>query len=219
MTATWPASPTSRSGCAWPNWSRGRRRNALAGRDALREAVVSARGIELDARLAVRTGEERVRAMAGRADELLRAANQERAARLEHEQARHLARAVPRWRMRYTTSPARCAGESNSRQCARRPTGTPYSRPGRAREAELLTLRTRSRELDEELVRLTDAVHRDEIARAEQRLRIESLETRVLEEYGVESRRCSPSTAQTSSRRRARSRWPSTSRPATAASR
>ena len=46
-------------------------------------------------------------------------------------------------------------------------------------------MRTRSRELDEEIVRLTDALHRDEIARAEHRLRIETLETRVLEEYGV----------------------------------
>jgi len=53
------------------------------------------------------------------------------------------------------------------------------------REAELVTVRTRSSELDEEIVRLTDALHRDEIARAEHRLRIETLETRVLEEYGV----------------------------------
>ena len=37
-----------------------------------------------------------------------------------------------------------------------------------------------------ELARLTDAVHRDEMVRAEQRLRIEQLETRAVEEYGVE---------------------------------
>jgi len=53
------------------------------------------------------------------------------------------------------------------------------------REGELLTLRARSRELAAELGQLTDAVHRDEMVRAEQRLRIEQLETRAVEEYGV----------------------------------
>ena len=45
--------------------------------------------------------------------------------------------------------------------------------------------RSRSRELAAELERLTDAVHRDEVARAEQRLRIEALEERSLREWGV----------------------------------
>jgi chromosome segregation protein len=49
-----------------------------------------------------------------------------------------------------------------------------------------LTLRGRTRELVEELARLTDEVHRDEVMRAEQRLRIEQLEGRAVEEYGVE---------------------------------
>ena len=54
------------------------------------------------------------------------------------------------------------------------------------REGELLALRDRSRELDEQVARLTDAVHRDEVARAEQRLRIEQIENRAVEEFGVE---------------------------------
>jgi chromosome segregation protein len=54
------------------------------------------------------------------------------------------------------------------------------------REGELLGVRGETRRLDEELSRLTDAVHRDEIARAEQRLRIEALEARAVEEFGVE---------------------------------
>src|SRR5262249_59521050 len=54
------------------------------------------------------------------------------------------------------------------------------------REGELLAVRGETRRFDEELARLTDAVHRDEIARAEQRLRIEQLETRAVEEFGVE---------------------------------
>ncbi|MCU1674805.1 MAG: smc, partial [Frankiales bacterium] len=52
-------------------------------------------------------------------------------------------------------------------------------------EGELLALRSRGRELTAELDRLTDVVHRDEVARAEQRLRIEALEARAVEEYAV----------------------------------
>jgi chromosome segregation protein len=54
------------------------------------------------------------------------------------------------------------------------------------REGELLGVRTRERELGAEMEQLTDVVHRDELARAEQRLRIEQLETRSVDEYGVE---------------------------------
>ena len=55
-----------------------------------------------------------------------------------------------------------------------------------ARDTELQGLRARHRELSAELERLTDSVHRDEVARAEQRLRIEQLETRVIEEFGID---------------------------------
>jgi chromosome segregation protein len=54
------------------------------------------------------------------------------------------------------------------------------------REGELLGLRAQARELSAELERLTDVVHRDEVARAEQRLRIEQLETRLAEEFGLD---------------------------------
>ncbi|MCW2607922.1 MAG: smc, partial [Frankiales bacterium] len=52
-------------------------------------------------------------------------------------------------------------------------------------EGELAQLRGRGRELAAELDRLTDVVHRDEVARAEQRLRIEALESRAVQEWGV----------------------------------
>ena len=52
-------------------------------------------------------------------------------------------------------------------------------------EGELLALRSRTRELSADLERLTDVVHRDEVARAEQRLRIEQLEERAVSEWGV----------------------------------
>jgi len=54
-----------------------------------------------------------------------------------------------------------------------------------SQETEVKDVRTRIRELTGDLEVLTDTVHRDEVARAEQRLRIEALENKALEDYGV----------------------------------
>ncbi|WP_460407150.1 AAA family ATPase, partial [Actinophytocola sediminis] len=53
------------------------------------------------------------------------------------------------------------------------------------RERVLIEVRNRVRELSTELEKLTDAVHRDEVLRAEQRLRLEQLETRIAESFGI----------------------------------
>ena len=155
-------------------------------RDARAARVAAGRQAEMDARLTVRTQEERVRAMAGRADQLLRAAQSERQIRARQEAARvrraraavvaeaveaaaskalvHLERAV-----------ARAAAERELLQAARA-----------EREATLSGARAAVRELGLQLAKLTDAVHRDEVARAEQRLRIEQLEARAADEFGIE---------------------------------
>ena len=54
------------------------------------------------------------------------------------------------------------------------------------RDGEILTIRAQVRDLSTELEQLTSSVHRDEIARAEQRLRIEQIEARALEEFGID---------------------------------
>jgi chromosome segregation protein len=54
------------------------------------------------------------------------------------------------------------------------------------REQELLAVRARLRELGKELEELVSTVHRDEMARAQQRMRIEQLEERALEELGLD---------------------------------
>jgi chromosome segregation protein len=54
------------------------------------------------------------------------------------------------------------------------------------REGELLALRGSTRELAAQLEKLVDSVHRDEVARAEQRLRIEALEQKALDELGID---------------------------------
>jgi chromosome segregation protein len=155
-------------------------------RDRLAEQSVHARQQELEARLAVRTHEERVRSLAGRADSLDRAARAEREARVraaerarraEHEAA--VAGAV----LAGARQLLACLDVSTARAEAER-TGIEQARA--AREAELRAARERGRELKDELDKLVDAGHRDEVLRAEKRLRIEQLEGRALEEFGVE---------------------------------
>jgi chromosome segregation protein len=157
-----------------------------AERDALRAQVADARQVELEARLAVRTGEERVRAIHGRADQLLRAAEQERTARRKQQEARE-ARARGAVIAAAVRDAARQVldriGESVAAAADRRDA---VQRERGAREEELTAVRGRIRELADQLAQLTDAVHRDEVMRAEQRLRIEQLEGRSVEEYGVE---------------------------------
>jgi chromosome segregation protein len=60
-------------------------------------------------------------------------------------------------------------------------------RTTKERDAQVIVLRASLRELTAEADRLKDSVHRDEVARAEQRMRIAQVEDRVLEEYGVEA--------------------------------
>ena len=155
-------------------------------RDALQVEVATARQAELDARLTVRTGEERVRAMAGRADSLMKAAQAEREARREEQHQRAarargavIATAVGEICAVILVRIARSVEQAGELRDA-------AHRARVVREGELLALRTTIREQDEQLARLTDAVHRDEITRAEQRLRIEALQTRAVAEHGIE---------------------------------
>ncbi|MFL6163053.1 MAG: chromosome segregation protein SMC [Jatrophihabitantaceae bacterium] len=155
-------------------------------RDARAAAVAEARQAEMDARLTVRTQEERVRAMSGRAEQLERAAAAERAVRASQEQARQrraqaalVAEAVHR--------AAELALRQLDRALARAGAERDRIQASRAeREQALAAARRQVRELGGQLAELTDAVHRDEVARAEQRLRIEQLSARAVEEYGIE---------------------------------
>jgi chromosome segregation protein len=160
---------------------------STADRDRLAEAATLARQAEVVARLAVRTGEERVRALAGRAEQLERAAAGERAARErsarrreERARAATVAAAVAAGAgatlARLDLSLAAASAEREAAEAART-----------VREGELLALRGRTRELQTELEALTSSVHRDEMARAEQRMRIEGLEAKAMEEFGVDA--------------------------------
>ncbi|MEV0536231.1 chromosome segregation protein SMC [Kitasatospora sp. NPDC050463] len=152
----------------------------------LTEAAVGARQAELETRLAVRTHEERARALTGRADQLDRAARTEREARARAAERRLRAEHDAR------VANAVTAGARQLLAClevslARADAGRAAVEQARAeREAQLREHREHGRELKAELDKLVDAGHRDEVLRAEKRLRIEQLEARALEEFGIE---------------------------------
>ncbi|MES9521657.1 AAA family ATPase [Streptomyces capoamus] len=155
-------------------------------RDRLAADGANARQTEMEARLQVRTHEERVKGLAGRADALDRAARAEREARARAEQRRArlrheaaVAEAVAggaRQLLAHVEVSLARAGEERSAAEAAKARG----------EQELAAARTAGRELKSELDKLTDSVHRGEVLGAEKRLRIEQLEVKALEELGVE---------------------------------
>ena len=69
----------------------------------------------------------------------------------------------------------------------RRGARRPSRQARRDREQELLAVRARLRELGREHDELVNSVHRDEMARTQQRMRIEQLEERALEELGLDA--------------------------------
>ncbi|MEJ7705164.1 MAG: AAA family ATPase [Geodermatophilaceae bacterium] len=155
-------------------------------RDLLLTAVASRRQREMEARLSVRTAEERVRALHARVESLHSAAAQERQARLKQEATgRARARGGEVAQTLAETATAALVGLAASVETAARERDD-VAESRVAREGELLSLRGRLRELTTELDRLSDAVHRDEVARTEQRLRIEQLESLAAAEYGVD---------------------------------
>jgi chromosome segregation protein len=156
-----------------------------AERDRLFVAVGRTRSAEMDARLAVRTGEERVRSLGDRASALARSAANERSARERYAVQRErrvreaaVAAAVAQGTQQVLAHLERSlAVASTERSEAERVRNT--------REGELLAIRARTRALAAELEQLTDAVHRDEVAKAEHRMRVEQIETKAVEDFGV----------------------------------
>lgn len=155
-------------------------------RDRLAADGANARQTEMEARLQARTHEERVKALAGRADGLDRGARAEREARARAERRR------ARLRHEAEVAGAVAAGARQllahvevSAVRAEEERGA-AERAKEEREQALVAARNQGRELASELDKLTDSMHRGEVLGAEKRLRIEQLESRALEELGVE---------------------------------
>jgi chromosome segregation protein len=154
--------------------------------EELARVASSARAAETEARLSLRTGEERVRAVAARAQQLEQAVVDELAAR------ERLARLRERRQRQAETARAVELGAAYTaglvtRALSRAGADREEAEQARiAREGELSAARRRVAELADELRELTDSVHRDEMARTQQQVRIETLEAKAIDELGVD---------------------------------
>ncbi len=153
---------------------------------ALADSASAARSTEMDARLEVRTVEERLRAISGRADALASAARAERQA---------VARAAERARRRAaeaTVAAAVAAGARVALASIERSLLLADSERQQAevahqgRDEELKAVRARIREASAQLDKVVDTAHGAEVARAGRRLRLEQVQAKALEELAVE---------------------------------
>ncbi len=155
-------------------------------RERLLEAARSARSQEMEARLALRTSEERGRALQGRADSLLAAAQAERESRARAAERRErlmregvaaqaVGVAVAHVLTRLEESIARATDERATVEASRQ-----------ERERDLMEARASLRDLATAHDELVNSVHRDEMARTQQRMRIDQLAERALEELGLD---------------------------------
>ena len=148
-------------------------------------AADAARSTEVEARLTVRTAEERANAVRGRADSLRRAATAERETRIRAQRAREarvhaaaMAAAVAeagRLVAARLSAAVRVASQVRDEVAAER----------QVRAAALTKAREQVNELTSRINALTDSLHRDEVAKAQAALRIEQLEQQVLEQFGM----------------------------------
>ncbi|SDP52423.1 condensin subunit Smc [Arthrobacter sp. ok909] len=154
-------------------------------RDALALAASLARTAEMEARLALRSAEEQLTATRNRATSLERAAATERRAREEAAERARRRRLQARRAAAVADAVEQVIGFIDvSVELARRERDSAEERRDEM-ERELAAVRTGNDALARELAELTDSVHRDELARAQQRLRIEALELRSIEELGL----------------------------------
>ena len=155
-------------------------------RERLVEEARTARQAEMDARLGLRTGEERARALHGRVDGLLRQARTEREARARAAERRERllreGRAAEAVSVGASYALARIEVAIHEATQARRE--VEQARSGR--ERALVDSRAVLRDLGKEHDELVNSVHRDEMARTQQKMRIEQLEERALDELGLD---------------------------------
>ncbi|MCI4676558.1 chromosome segregation protein SMC [Candidatus Mycolicibacterium alkanivorans] len=159
--------------------------DAPVDRQQMQSAAEAARTVEVEARLAVRTAEERANAVRGRADSLRRAAAAEREARVRAQRARAA---------REHAATVAAAVSESGRRIAERLSGVVAAASRRrdslvAERQQRATAMAAAREevaaLNNRITALTDSLHRDEVAKAQAALRIEQLEQMVLEQFGM----------------------------------
>jgi len=158
-----------------------------ADRERLAELAVATRNAEMDARLDVRTVEERLRAITGRADSLAAAATAERQAR-QRAQVRQNRRESEAALASAVVAGASFAvariEQSLSAADADRQAAELASK---GRDDQLKAVRGEIRELAGELDKVVDSAHSAEIARAARRMQLEQIAARAADEFAVDA--------------------------------
>jgi chromosome segregation protein len=155
-------------------------------RQELDAAATAARAAEMEARLEVRTVEERLRAISGRADALAAAAVAERDATARAHARRELrteaavvARAVAEGaRFALARIQASAAAADTERQHA--------EQASKGRDGELKTVRASIRDLTADLDKVVNSAHGVQMAHATRRMQLEQIAGRVAEEFAIE---------------------------------
>ncbi|BBY16730.1 chromosome segregation protein SMC [Mycolicibacterium litorale] len=154
-------------------------------RQASVAAAEAARAAEVEARLSVRTAEERANAVRGRADSLRRAAAAEREARMRAQRAKQAREHAAAVAGAVAESGRQVAARLSAVVAAASRSRDALAAERQQRAAALSKAREEVNELGARLTTLTDALHRDEVAKAQAALRIEQLEANVLEQFGM----------------------------------
>ncbi len=161
-------------------------RQADEEREELTQRAAAARDSEMEARLEVRTVEERLRAISGRADSLAASAATERAAR-ERAAVRRKQRAA-----QASVAQAVATGAALAVSAAESSLAVAAERRSEAEAASasgteaLKAVRSQLTTVSGELDKVVNTAHGTEISRNEHRLRLEQLASHVTDEYGIE---------------------------------
>ncbi|MGV9637609.1 chromosome segregation protein SMC [Nocardia rhamnosiphila] len=158
---------------------------AALAREEAAAALAEARAMEVEARLAVRTAEERAESVRGKADSLRRTARAEREARARAERAQAARRQAAGVAAAVAGSGADLAAELEKVVAAAAARRDELVRRRTECATEVDRIKERVRALNAQLEQLTDAVHRDEVAKAQAALRIEQLEVTIAEQFGI----------------------------------
>ena len=155
-------------------------------KNALAAAAVAARNAEMEARLQVRTLEERLRAVAGRGDALAAAATAERQAiqrARERSERRAREAAVAEAVASGATIALAAIERSRAMADAERQAA---ERDSHGRDEKLKAVRARIRELTAELETAVSTAHGAEMERAARRMKLEQVATRATEEFSID---------------------------------
>jgi chromosome segregation protein len=158
-----------------------------ASRQQLADAAVVARAAEMEARLEVRTVEERQRAISGRADSLASAAVAERQAA-----ARALARAERRAAGALVASAVAEGARITLARIQQSSTAADADRQRaeeahKGRDSELKAVRARIRDASDELEKVVENAHGAQMARTTKQLQLEQIAERALEEFATDA--------------------------------